>query len=176
MVSINDTWQIIVATLALFIFGAIVGAFIGCYVDTSTTIETEIDTVYVEKVLREPYEVTKTITKTKWQTKTEMPEGLEDELEKLARERDSINAILGTYMFEKAELDTILRKKDTLYISYDILQKQWYVNMRFGKDSIPTITKTNTITIHKEDSFFERLGYGVVGAVIGGAVTYITFK
>jgi len=144
--------------------------------NTNVTTVTEIDTVYVEKVLREPYEVTKTITKTKWQTKTELPEGLEDELEKLARERDSINAILGTYMFEKAELDTILRKKDTLYISYDILQKQWYVNMRFGKDSIPTITKTNTITIQKEDSFFERLGYGVVGAVIGGAVTYITFK
>jgi len=79
---------------------------------------------------------------------------------------DSIQNNLKSLITQKAILDTIFNK-DTLFISYEIFNKIWDVNLKF----YPRFEKVTRETIYiSDDNKYYYLGGGFIGGLILGVL------
>lgn len=160
--------------IALIIAVFIAGFFVGREIKPLTNTIHHIDTVWVDHQLP-PITFTDTINKTHIErltdTKIIYDSTMLVMLDKAVNDRDSINKLLGKYYTETAKLDTIWGpNKDTLKLQYEIYNKIFGVDMRFGKVSLPQITKTDSIPYI---SLENKLLYGGIGMTAGILLTIL---
>ena len=80
-------------------------------------------------------------------------------IKRLLRERDSLRRILASYSVKViVSVDTVIQR-DTILVRYDEISRRLYTNISLGEREYKMIKE--------ECSFWEKLGYVGIGAVLG---------
>lgn len=81
--------------------------------------------------------------------------------------KDSLLTELKKYnVKETAVLDTVI-KQDTLIVNYEIVNKLWYINFKFGKRELPQIHDIKYIEKIDSNKYYWYGGSFVLGLILG---------